>query len=91
MLDIGDVTIQGITYGRRTVAQLVTAEVIVGDLVAEQRVCDWLIKKLGYHLLNRTDAGGDLWCLHFTHTTMLADTEREDAVAFDGRYEVRGG
>ena len=52
-----DITAQGIGYGRRTVKRLFTAEVTVDNLVAEQRVCDWLIRDLGWALLNRTPAG----------------------------------
>jgi hypothetical protein len=89
-LDPGEVTAQGISYGRRMVKTFYTAEVTVGDLVAEKRVRDWL-GDLGWKMLNITDGGDGRWVLNFTYTELVADTDRGDSVAMDRRWKVRGG
>ena len=80
-------TSAGITYGRRTVKLVWTYPVTVSTLEEEQRVCDWLMKGHGWHLLNRVDAG-DGWTLNFTFTDLVADSDRGDGISYTREYEV---
>lgn len=78
----------GIEYGRGTVKTILNRDVIVEDMDAAARASAYLESDLGYQLLNWTTKGGKL-ILHFVRTTLIADTDRGDAVALDGRWKVK--
>lgn len=69
-------------YHRGTVKLVRFQDVYVPDAGAEQRVCDWMINKIGWHLLNRS-AANQGWMLHFFCWTLIADSDRGDKVRAD--------
>lgn len=89
-----DVNALGIEYGRRWIYTTRNANVNVTTLEEERRACEYLIRGLGYRLMNRVDLPPEpgkpkRWCLCFCHFTPIADTDQGDAVTVDGRYEVK--
>ena len=76
----------GIEYRRGRVQVLWSYDVWVADALAETRLCDWLYD-MGWRLLNRDPEKGG-WLLHFTHTDLVADTDRLDAVRIDRQWPV---
>jgi len=80
-----DVDVQaGIEYRQGMVQEFRSYDVYVADDAAERRLCAYMIKDLGWHLQNRTPEGAG-WLLHFTHWSLVADTDRGDVMRVDRR------
>lgn len=73
-----------IEYHRGIVQTFRRYDVFAPDDDAERRACDYMIRDLGWHLLNRS-AVNQGWMLHFVYWTLVADTDREDPVRVDRR------